>query len=62
MIHYPIPPHLQLAYNELKYKKGDFPIAEEIAKTCLSLPMGPHLSFSDIEIISTQIKTFFNKK
>ncbi len=41
MIHYPVPPHLQKAYNYLGYKKGDFPIAEEIANTCLSLPIWP---------------------
>jgi dTDP-4-amino-4,6-dideoxygalactose transaminase len=41
MIHYPIPPHLQKAYRHLGFKKGDFPIAEEIANTCLSLPIWP---------------------
>jgi dTDP-4-amino-4,6-dideoxygalactose transaminase len=41
MIHYPVPPHLQKAYKHLGYKEGDFPIAEEIAKTCLSLPVWP---------------------
>jgi dTDP-4-amino-4,6-dideoxygalactose transaminase len=41
MIHYPIPPHLQKAYGHLGFKKGDFPIAEEIADTCLSLPIWP---------------------
>ena len=38
MIHYPIPPHLQKAYKELGYKVGDFPIAEKLANTSLSLP------------------------
>ena len=48
MIHYPVPPHLQKAYNHLGYKKGDFPIAEEIAKTCLSLPIWPGLKFDKL--------------
>lgn len=39
LIHYPIPPHLQMAYKSLGFKKGDFPIAEELANTCLSLPI-----------------------
>ena len=37
--HYPIPMHLQGAYKELGFKEGDFPIAEEISRTELSLPM-----------------------
>ena len=44
LIHYPIPPHLSGAYAKSGWKPGDFPIAEEIAKTELSLPMGPHLA------------------
>jgi dTDP-4-amino-4,6-dideoxygalactose transaminase len=60
MIHYPVPPHLQSAYMELNYKKGDFPVAEQIAETCLSLPMGPHLSLFDIESIAKKINIFFN--
>jgi dTDP-4-amino-4,6-dideoxygalactose transaminase len=44
MIHYPIPPHLQPAYDELNYKQGDFPISEKIANQCLSLPISSHLN------------------
>jgi dTDP-4-amino-4,6-dideoxygalactose transaminase len=43
-IHYPIPPHLQLAYSNLGFNKGAFPIAERIHGEILSLPMGPHLN------------------
>lgn len=43
LIHYPIPPHLQQAYAEASYVEGEFPIAEQIANQCLSLPIGPHL-------------------
>jgi dTDP-4-amino-4,6-dideoxygalactose transaminase len=52
LIHYPIPPHLQKAYAHLGYKKGDFPISEEIADTVLSLPMWPGMLESDVESIS----------
>jgi dTDP-4-amino-4,6-dideoxygalactose transaminase len=48
MIHYPVPPHLQKAYMHLGYKKGDFPIAEEIANTCLSLPVWPGMQHNDL--------------
>jgi dTDP-4-amino-4,6-dideoxygalactose transaminase len=43
LIHYPIPPHLQQAYASAGFVKGQFPIAEQIANQCLSLPIGPHL-------------------
>jgi dTDP-4-amino-4,6-dideoxygalactose transaminase len=44
LIHYPIPPHLQEAYAEAKFVEGQFPLAEKIAKQCISLPIGPHLN------------------
>lgn len=44
LIHYPIPPHLSGVYSCAGWKPGSFPIAEETAKTELSLPIGPHLS------------------
>ncbi len=42
-IHYPIPVHLQGAYRDLKGKKGDFPLTEQLSSEILSLPIGPHL-------------------
>ena len=39
IIHYPIPPHLSEAYGYLGYKKGNFPIAEHMANTVLTLPL-----------------------
>lgn len=58
LIHYPIPPHLQKAYQHLGYKKGEFPIAEEIAETCLSLPLWPGMERSDIDFITSKIRDF----
>ena len=48
LIHYPIPPHLQTAYSDLGYAEGAFPIAEQMAREVLSLPMGPHVAESDL--------------
>ena len=62
LIHYPVPPHLQEAYKELNYKKGDFPIAEEIANTALSLPLYPGMSIEEISYICGEIKSFFERK
>jgi len=58
LIHYPVPPHLQKAYSELNFKKGDFPIAEEIADTCLSLPIYRGLTESEIDYVCETIKKF----
>jgi dTDP-4-amino-4,6-dideoxygalactose transaminase len=43
-IHYPIPLHLQKAYENFGYKKGDFPVTERIATEIVSLPMFPELT------------------
>lgn len=42
-IHYPVPLHLQVAYQRLGHKPGDFPVAEWLAPEILSLPMFPQL-------------------
>jgi dTDP-4-amino-4,6-dideoxygalactose transaminase len=44
MIYYPLPLHLQSVYKDLGYKKGDFPVTENICDRVLSLPMFPELS------------------
>jgi dTDP-3-amino-3,4,6-trideoxy-alpha-D-glucose transaminase len=54
--HYPIPPHLSGAYAKGGWKPGDFPIAEEIAKAELSLPIGPHLEPKGQEIAIQEIR------
>jgi dTDP-4-amino-4,6-dideoxygalactose transaminase len=59
LIHYPIPPHLQEAYQHLGFKKGDFPIAEEIADTCLSLPIWPGMRREQIDSVCHVIKVFY---
>lgn len=59
LIHYPIPPHLQEAYQDLGFKEGDFPIAEELANTSLSLPIWPGLKEKEIHVICQEIQGFF---
>jgi dTDP-4-amino-4,6-dideoxygalactose transaminase len=56
-IHYPTPIHIQPAYSELGYRKGDFPIAEAYADEVLSLPMFPTLRSEQVEYIAEVIKS-----
>ncbi|MFH0827531.1 MAG: DegT/DnrJ/EryC1/StrS family aminotransferase [Candidatus Omnitrophota bacterium] len=51
IIHYPIPCHLQKAYKDLGYKRGDFPISEKVAQEIMSLPMFAHLEEKQIKFI-----------
>ena len=54
-IYYIIPLHLQTVYNHLNYKRGDFPVSEEISSRILSLPMHPYLHSEEIEQICDAI-------
>ena len=48
-IHYPVPVHLQPAFQELGHGPGSFPVSEAAAGRILSLPMHPHLTPGDQE-------------
>jgi dTDP-4-amino-4,6-dideoxygalactose transaminase len=58
-IHYPIPLHLQPAYNYLGYKEGDFPITEKTSQEILSLPMFAELTNEQIKEIVREIKNYY---
>ena len=55
LIHYPIPPHLQLAFKNMGFYKNQFPIAEKIANEIISLPIGPHINSFQVEAIMKKI-------
>ncbi len=55
-VHYPMPLHLQECFEYLGYKEGDFPIAEQVSKEIMSLPMNPYLGDGEIEYICREIK------
>jgi len=50
-VHYPIPIHLQKAYQDLGYKTGSLPISEKIAREFISLPMFPELTEAQINMV-----------
>lgn len=56
--HYPIPMHLQACYGDLGFKKGDFPIAEEISDTVISLPMFYGMTDAQIQYVIDVINRF----
>ena len=58
LIHYPIPIHLQKAYKYLGYKKGDFPITEEIAGRILSIPNYPELTLTQQNYLIDKLNKF----
>jgi dTDP-4-amino-4,6-dideoxygalactose transaminase len=60
-IHYPIPIHLQKAYQFLGYKKGDFPVTEGCMDDILSLPMFAELTEEEIKYTAECIKEFYVK-
>lgn len=57
MIHYPIPPHMQLAYAEMGYTSGSFPKSEAIHRDVLSLPIGPTMSASQIDQVIDAVRS-----
>jgi dTDP-4-amino-4,6-dideoxygalactose transaminase len=60
-IHYPIPLHLQKAYESLGYKTGDFPVTERIAREIVSLPMFPQLKAEQQAQVARAVQQFLTK-
>lgn len=55
-IHYPIPVHLLPAYEDLGYKRGDFPHSEQAADEVLSLPMYPELTGQQAGVVAAAVR------
>jgi dTDP-4-amino-4,6-dideoxygalactose transaminase len=55
MVYYPIPLHMQKAYQDPRYQVGDFPVAEKLAACVLSLPMHTELDNEQLEYITTHV-------
>ena len=57
-VHYPVPLHLQPAYADLGYVEGDLPATEEVARTCLSLPLYPEMTAEQLERVVSTVGEF----
>ena len=60
MVYYPVPLHLQKAYQDPRYQPGDFPVAERLAACVLSLPMHTELDEEQLEYITKHVNKFTN--
>ena len=61
MVYYPIPLHMQKAYQDPRYQTGDFPIAEKLADCVLSLPMHTELDEEQLTYICNTVLAFVNQ-
>jgi dTDP-4-amino-4,6-dideoxygalactose transaminase len=57
--HYPHPPHLTVAYEHLGYRAGAFPIAEQLAAECVSLPIFPGIVEGQLERVISAVRAWF---
>lgn len=60
-IYYPKPLHLQKCFEELGYKKGNFPIAEKLCEEVLALPIYPEIRKDEVDYVCDKIQEFFSK-
>jgi dTDP-4-amino-4,6-dideoxygalactose transaminase len=59
--HYPEPVHLSPAFRGLGYARGDFPVAEALAREGLSLPLYPGISASQVERVGEAVREYFHR-
>ena len=58
IVHYPVPPHLQKAYEWMGLSKGSLPIAEKLSEEILSIPIDPYLNTEELEYIVNILNSF----
>jgi len=61
MIYYPVAMHMQKAYNDPRYKEGDFPVTEMLCNSVISLPMHSELDEEQLKYITDAVLEFINK-
>jgi len=60
-IHYPIPLHMQKAYDSLGYAPGDFPVCERVSAEIVSLPMFPQLTTEQQKSVALALQRYAQK-
>ena len=58
--HYPEPPHLSPAYACLGLREGSFPVAEQLSRECLSLPIFPGITESELRAVADAVAEYFD--
>ena len=61
LVHYPTPPHQQPAYAHLGLTHGALPIAEQLAATCLSLPLWPGMTEEMVTLVAASVRQFYQR-
>lgn len=59
MVHYPVPPYQQKAYQNFSFAKGSFPVSEKLARCLLSLPLWPGMTVADVDYVCEKISGFY---
>jgi dTDP-4-amino-4,6-dideoxygalactose transaminase len=62
LIHYPVPPHLQDGFRNLNYKRGDFPVTEQLAEEIMSLPLWPGMSDDQVGRVIKAVRDYFSER
>ena len=60
-VYYPVPLHLQKCFAYLGYREGDFPVAEELCKEVLALPIYPEITEDEVSYVCEKIREFYRK-
>lgn len=58
--HYPQPPHMSRAYSSLGYPEGAFPVAEAVGRECISLPIFPAMTETEVLRVTDAVKSWFD--
>ena len=59
---YPVPLHLQKAFDYLGYQEGELPVAESVTKQTVCLPIFPELAKEELEYVISSVKEFYGYK